>query len=69
MQFYYVYGFILLVFSILLVVTVCVSIVITYFSLNAEDWRWAWTSFLSGACIAFYVFLYAVYYFLFKTKM
>ena len=35
-QFYYVYGFVLLVFSILVVVTVCVSIVITYFILNAE---------------------------------
>jgi transmembrane 9 superfamily protein 3 len=47
-KFYYVYGFLLLVFSILIVVTACVCIVITYFHLNAEDWRWPWTSFLSG---------------------
>jgi transmembrane 9 superfamily protein 3 len=69
MQFYYVYGFILLVFSILLVVTMCVSIVITYFNLNAEDWRWPWTAFLSGASISIYVFMYSVYYFIAKTKM
>ena len=37
---YYVYGFMLLVFLILLVVTVCVTIVCTYFLLNAEDYRW-----------------------------
>ena len=36
---YYVYGFMLLVFIILTVVTVCVTIVCTYFLLNAEDYR------------------------------
>lgn len=37
---YYVYGFMLLVLVILAVVTVCVTIVCTYFLLNAEDYRW-----------------------------
>lgn len=37
---YYVYGFMLLVFLILAVVTICVTIVCTYFLLNAEDYRW-----------------------------
>lgn len=37
---YYVYGFMLLVFLILAVVTVCVTIVCSYFLLNAEDYRW-----------------------------
>ena len=37
---YYVYGFMLLVFLILAVVTTCVTIVCTYFLLNAEDYRW-----------------------------
>lgn len=37
---YYVYGFMLLVFVILMIVTVCVTIVCTYFLLNAEDYRW-----------------------------
>jgi hypothetical protein len=35
---YYVYGFMLLVFVILIIVTVCVSIVCTYFLLNSEVW-------------------------------
>jgi transmembrane 9 superfamily protein 3 len=30
----------LLVFVILAIVTVCVTIVCTYFLLNAEDYRW-----------------------------
>ena len=37
---YYVYGFMLLVFFILAIVTICVTIVCTYFLLNAEDYRW-----------------------------
>ena len=37
---YYVYGFMMLVFLILAIVTICVTIVCTYFLLNAEDYRW-----------------------------
>jgi transmembrane 9 superfamily protein 3 len=66
---YYVYGFMLLVLLILAVVTVCVTIVCTYFLLNAEDYRWQWTSFLAGASTAGYVYMYSFYYFFFKTKM
>jgi len=66
---YYVYGFMFLVTIILLVVTACVTIVSTYFLLNAEDYRWRWCSFLSGASVSLYVYLYSFYYFIFKTKM
>ena len=68
-KFYYVYGFMLLVFLILTIVTVCVTIVVTYFLLNNEDYRWPWTSFAAAASTAVYVFLYAIYYFFFKTEM
>ncbi|KAJ6216190.1 hypothetical protein RDWZM_007347 [Blomia tropicalis] len=66
---YYVYGFMMLVFLILTAVTACVTIVCTYFLLNAEDYRWQWTSFMAGASTAGYVYLYSFYYFFFKTKM
>uniref|UniRef100_A0A170Y3D0 Transmembrane 9 superfamily member n=1 Tax=Triatoma infestans TaxID=30076 RepID=A0A170Y3D0_TRIIF len=66
---YYVYGFMLLVFLILMIVTICVTIVCTYFLLNAEDYRWQWTSFLAAASTSGYVYLYSFYYFFFKTKM
>jgi len=68
-KYYYVFGFLLLVYVILLVVTVCVTIVSTYFLLNAEDYRWQWTSFLSGASTGLYVYIYAIYYFFKKTRM
>ncbi|CAI8002148.1 Transmembrane 9 superfamily member 3 [Geodia barretti] len=66
---YYVFGFMLLVYIIMLVVTVCVTIVCTYFLLNSEDYRWQWTSFCAGGSISVYVYLYSLYYFIFKTKM
>lgn len=66
---YYVYGFMLLVFAILMIVTVCVTIVCTYFLLNAEDYRWQWTSFLAASSTSAYVYIYSFYYFFFKTKM
>jgi transmembrane 9 superfamily protein 3 len=68
-QVYYVYGFMLLVFIILTIVTVCVTIVGTYFLLNAENYHWQWTSFFSAASTAAYVYLYSIYYFYMKTKM
>ena len=68
-QVYYVYGFMLLVFLILIIVTVCVTIVGTYFLLNAENYHWQWTSFFSAASTAAYVYLYSIYYYFMKTKM
>ncbi len=69
LQVYYVYGFMLLVFLILAIVTVCVTIVGTYFLLNAENYHWQWTSFISAASTAGYVLLYSIYYYFMKTKM
>ncbi|KAM0946324.1 putative nonaspanin (TM9SF), MFS transporter superfamily [Dioscorea sansibarensis] len=66
---YYVYGFMLLVFLILIIVTICVTIVGTYFLLNAENYHWQWTSFFAAASTAAYVFLYSIYYYHIKTKM
>lgn len=59
----------LLVFLILVIVTVCVTIVGTYFLLNAENYHWQWTSFFSAASTSAYVYLYSIYYYFMKTKM
>lgn len=66
---YYVYGFMLLVFVIMMIVTCCVTVVGTYFLLNAENYHWQWTSFTMSASTSAYVFLYAIHYYLFKTRM
>merc|ERR1740130_1572307 len=62
-KFYYVYGFMLLVYIILVIVTLCVTTVATYFILNSENWHWMWISFLASGSTSFYVFFYSIYYF------
>ena len=68
-KFYHVYGFLLGVYSILTIVVGLTSIIVVYFCLNAENYLWQWTAFASGASTAGYVFLYGIYYFVFKTQM
>jgi len=68
-KFYHVYGFLLGVYAILVLVVGMTTIIVTYFTLNAENYLWQWTAFASGAATAAYVFLYGIYYFAFKTSM
>jgi transmembrane 9 superfamily member 3 len=68
-KFYHVYGFLLGVYAILTVVVGMTSIIVVYFCLNAENYLWQWTAFGSGASTAGYVFLYGIYYYIFKTQM
>ena len=62
-QLYYIFGFILIVFLILIVTCAEISVVMTYFQLCAEDYHWWWRSFLTPAASSFYFFLYSVFYF------
>lgn len=68
-KFYYVYGFVLLVYAILSMVTICTTIVAVYCTLNTENYHWQWTAFSAAGSTGGYVFLYAIYYFFYKTKM
>jgi len=68
-KYYHVYGFLLGVYAILIVVVCMTTIIVVYFCLNAENYLWQWTAFASGASTAGYVFLYGVYYYIFKTGM
>lgn len=68
-KFYYVYGFMLLVYAILAMVTVCTTIVTVYFVLNSENHHWQWIAFFSAGSTAGYVYLYSIFYFFFKTQM
>ena len=54
---------------ILIIIQVCVSIVGTYVLLNAENYNWRWTSFLSGCSIGIYIFIYCIYFYMYKTEM
>jgi len=68
-KYYHVYGFLLGVYAILMLVVCMTSVIVVYFCLNAENYLWQWTAFASGASTAGYVFIYGVYYYIFKTGM
>jgi transmembrane 9 superfamily member 3 len=68
-KFYYVYGFVLLVYCILALVTMSTTIVAIYFVLNAENYHWQWVAFGCAGSSSFYVFLYSIFYFIYKTQM
>jgi len=68
-KFYYVYGFMLLVYIILVTVTICTTIVSTYFLLNSENYQWQWIAYEASGSTALYVFLYSIFYFFYKTQM
>jgi len=62
-RFYYMFGFLALVFFILLVTCAEISIVLCYLHLCAEDYRWWWRSMITGGSIAFYMFAYGLYHY------
>lgn len=45
---YTLFGILFVVYGILLSVTACISIALTYFQLSAEDYRWWWRSIFSA---------------------
>lgn len=68
-QVYTLYGILLLVFIILVSMTVCISVVQTYFQLRGGDYRWWWHSIFSAGSTGIFVFLYAVFYYFMRSQM
>lgn len=62
-EYYYMYGFFALVFLVLQITVMEMSIVVTYFQLNTEDYRWWWKSFLVGTGSAWWILIYSVFYY------
>jgi len=64
--FYYVYGFLVLVFIILVITCAEISVVLCYFQLCGEDYRWWWRSMFTSGSSALYVFLYSLHWYTLK---
>lgn len=67
--FYYIFGFLATVFLILFVTCVEISIVLCYFQLCSEDYRWWWRSYFASGSSALYLFLYSGFYFYTKLDI
>lgn len=68
-QMYYMFGFLFLVFIILIITCSETTILLCYFHLCAEDYHWWWRSFLTSGFTGFYLFVYCIHYFVTKLNI
>lgn len=68
-QMYYMFGFLFLVFLILVITCSETTILLCYFHLCAEDYHWWWRSFLTSGFTAVYLFIYCCHYFATKLQI
>ncbi|CAH0700359.1 unnamed protein product [Spodoptera exigua] len=68
-QMYYMFGFLFLVFVILVITCSETTILLCYFHLCAEDYHWWWRAFLSSGSTAGYLFIYCCHYFVTKLNI
>jgi len=62
-QYYYVFGFTLIVFFILIITCAEVTLLLVYNQLCAENHRWWWFSFFAPGSTALYTFIYSMFWF------
>ena len=62
-QYYYVFGFTLIVYLILILTCAEVTVLLVYYQLCAENHRWWWFAFLAPGSTALYTFVYSIFWF------
>jgi transmembrane 9 superfamily member 2/4 len=62
-QFYDVFGFTLLVYVILIITCVELTVILVYHQLRAENHRWWWYAFFTSGSVAFYTFIFSMFWF------
>lgn len=68
-QVYYMFGFLFLVFIILIITCSETTILLCYFHLCAEDYHWWWRAFLTSGFTGFYLFIYCIHFFVTKLNI
>ncbi|KAF7155110.1 hypothetical protein CNMCM5623_006537 [Aspergillus felis] len=67
--YYYVFGFLSAVSTIVIITVSEVTIIATHSQLCAENYHWWWQSFLTGGSSAFWVFAYCIWYYFFHLHI
>ena len=57
------FGILIVAIALLFMIAGVLTVLFTYFQLNAEDYRWWWRSLVSGGSVALYIYAFAVYYY------
>ncbi|EME46277.1 hypothetical protein DOTSEDRAFT_42818 [Dothistroma septosporum NZE10] len=61
--YYYVFGFMAVVSTILILAVMETTIIAVYIQLCSENYHWWWQSFLIGGSSSIWIFLYCIYYY------
>ncbi|KPI34788.1 Transmembrane 9 superfamily member 2 [Cyphellophora attinorum] len=57
---YYMFGFLFVVYGLMVLTTACTTVLLVYFMLCAEDYRWQWRAFVGSGMTGVYVFVNAL---------
>ncbi|KAJ2895617.1 putative endosomal integral membrane protein [Zalerion maritima] len=66
---YYMFGFLFLCYTLMIVTSAAVTVLMVYHLLCAENYNWQWRAFLSSGMTAGYVFLTMLVYWLYNIKL
>lgn len=61
---YYMFGFLFVCYGVMILTSACTTILLVYFLLCAEDYRWQWRAFLGSGMTGGYVFVIALWFWL-----
>ncbi len=62
-QYYYVFGFTLIVFLLLVFMSVGVTVLLVYSQVTVENHRWWWFAFFAPGSMGLYMFVYSILWF------
>lgn len=57
---YYMFGFLFICYGLMVLTSACTTVLLVYFMLCAEDYRWQWRAFAGAGMTGIYVFLNAL---------
>ena len=66
---YYMFGFLFLTYSIMVITCAAVTVLLVYFLLCSENYHWQWRSFATAGASAGYVFANALIYWISKLSL
>jgi transmembrane 9 superfamily member 2/4 len=65
---YYMFGFLFICYALMIMTTACTTVLLVYFLLCAEDYRWHWRAFLGAGMTGAYVFLMALGFWMMRVS-
>lgn len=58
-----------LVFAVLIIVTSCITVSMTYLQVSQEDYNWWWSSILAGGSTSIFIFGYSIFFYIYESSM